>query len=103
MRGDFVAQRAPSAPLPFEGSAEGSSLSMNQEMDPHQTLNLPVSFFLIVLKMFLFIIERQRDTEHEQGRGREMERHRIGSRLQAPSCQHSALGRARTHKLEIMT
>ena len=35
--------------------------------------------------MFLFL--RQRETEHEQGRGRERGRHRIQSRLQAPSCQ----------------
>ena len=29
-----------------------------------------------------------RETEHEQGRGRERGRHRIQSRLQAPSSQH---------------
>ena len=54
-------------------------------------------------KLFLLIFlhlcfERHRDTEHKLGRGRER-RHRIWSRLQAPSCQHRAWRRARTHKL----
>ena len=33
---------------------------------------------------------RERETEHELGRGRETGRHRIQSRLQALSCQHRA-------------
>ena len=41
---------------------------------------------------------RQRETEHEQGRGRERGRHRIQSRLRAPSCQHRAPRGARTHE-----
>ena len=58
-------------------------------------------FFLSFLIFFkhLFIIERQRVTEHEHGRGRERRRHRIRSRLQALSCQHRAWYGARTHKL----
>ena len=40
--------------------------------------------------MFLFIFETERETEDEQGRGRETGRHRIQSRLQAPSGQHRA-------------
>ena len=44
--------------------------------------------------MFLLIFE----TEHEQGWGRERGRHRIRSRLQAPSCQHRARRGARTHR-----
>ena len=42
---------------------------------------------------------RQRETEHEQGRGRERGRHRTQSRLQALHCQHRARYRAWTHKL----
>ena len=45
---------------------------------------------------YLFL--RQRETEHEQGRGRERGRHRIWSRLQAPSCQHRDRHGARTHR-----
>ena len=37
-----------------------------------------------------------RETEHEQGRGRERGRHRIGNRLQAPSSLHRAGYQART-------
>ena len=39
---------------------------------------------------------RQRETEHEQGRGRERGRHRMGSRLQALSHQPRARRGART-------
>ena len=45
----------------------------------------------------LFIFERE--SESKQGRGRERGRHRIWSRLQAPSCQHRAWCGAQTHKL----
>ena len=41
---------------------------------------------------------RQRETEHERGRGRERGRHRIGSRLQALSHQPRAWRGARTHR-----
>ena len=43
--------------------------------------------------------ETETETEHEQGRGRQRGRHRIGSRLQAPSCQHRARCGAGTHRL----
>ena len=39
-----------------------------------------------------------RETEYEQGWGRERGRHRIWSRLQALSCQHRARHGARTHE-----
>nr|XP_060508580.1 zinc finger protein with KRAB and SCAN domains 8-like [Panthera onca]XP_060508581.1 zinc finger protein with KRAB and SCAN domains 8-like [Panthera onca] len=52
-------------------------------------------FFFFFLTFYLFL--RQRETEHEQGRGRERGRHRIGSRLQAPSRQPRARRGARTH------
>ena len=52
-------------------------------------------FFLFFFLMFIYFWERE--TEHEQGRGRER-RHRIGSRLQALSCQHRARRGARTHE-----
>ena len=50
--------------------------------------------FLNFLLMFIYYWE----TEREQGRGRVRGRHRIGSRLQAPSCQHGAPCGAQTHK-----
>ena len=51
----------------------------------------------------MFILERERNTECEQKKGREKERHRIQSRLQAPSCQHRAhVGREPMNR-EIMT
>ena len=45
--------------------------------------------------VYLFL--RQRETEHEWGRGRERGRHRIRSRLQAPRHQPRARRGARTH------
>ena len=48
-------------------------------------------------KCLFFLFER--DTEYKQGRGRERRRHRIQSRLQAPSCQHRARHGAGTHDL----
>ena len=47
-------------------------------------------------KKCLFSFERE--TECKWGRGRERRRHRIWSRLQAPSCQHRARRGAPTHK-----
>ena len=47
--------------------------------------------------MFIFW-ERDRETGHKWRRGRERGRHRIWSRLQAPSCQYRARCGARTHK-----
>ena len=46
--------------------------------------------------MFIYF---EREKEHELGRGRGSGRHRIGSKLQALSCQHRAWHGARTHKL----
>ena len=60
-------------------------------------------FFLIFIYLFkkiffnIYSFLRQGETEHERGRVRERGRHRIGNRLQAPSCQHRARGGARTH------
>ena len=56
-----------------------------------------IIFFNILMFIYLFL--RERETGHEWGRGRERGRHRILSRLQAPSCQHRAWGRAQTHGL----
>ena len=47
--------------------------------------------------MFILFL-RQRETEHEWGRGRERGRHRIRSRLQALSHQPRARRGARTHR-----
>ena len=52
-----------------------------------------------MINFLMFIFGRKRETECEWGRGRETERHRIWSRLQALSGQHRAQCRARTHKL----
>ena len=49
-------------------------------------------------KIYLFIFEREGETESEWRRHRERGRHRIQSRPQAPNCQHRARCRARTHK-----
>ena len=55
------------------------------------------TFRYIFLMFYLFL--GQRETEHERGRGRERGRHRIGNRLQVPSCQHRARHGAQTHEL----
>ena len=58
----------------------------------------------LLLKNFflMFIFERWRKTEHEQGRGRERGRHRIQSRLQSLSCQHRARCWFKLMNCEIM-
>ena len=60
-------------------------------------------FIVLFFSSFLFLMciyfwERAHKRECERGRGRERGRHRIGSRLQALSCQHRARCRAHTHK-----
>ena len=50
-------------------------------------------FFFLTFYLFL----RQRETQHERGRGREKGRHRIRSRLQALSHQPRAWRGAQTH------
>ena len=60
----------------------------------------PLSPTLCFFFMFIYLL---REREKEQGRGRERGRHRIGSRLQAPSRQHRAdMGLEPTDR-EIMT
>ena len=54
---------------------------------------------IIILKFFLmFIYFWDRERQSASGRGAERGRHRIPSRLQAPSCQHRAWCRAWTHE-----
>ena len=48
--------------------------------------------------MFIYFWGREKETEHKQGRGSERGRHRIQSRLQAPSHQYRARSRVRTHE-----
>ena len=64
---------------------------------PHKIVEILVNLHcafnkFITLKkhffMFLFLGEREGETEHEQGGGRERGRHRVSSRLQALSCRH---------------
>ena len=55
------------------------------------------SFFLLII-FYLFLRERDRDRTRVGEGQRERGRHRIGSRLQAPSCQHRAQCRSWTHE-----
>ena len=55
-----------------------------------------ILFFKIFINIYSFL--RVKETEGEQGRGRERGRHRTGSRLDALSCQHRARRRAWTHR-----
>ena len=59
------------------------------------TLAFYLFFIYFYFFMFIYFCKRAR----EWGRGSERGRHRIGSRLQALSCQHRARRRARTHEL----
>ena len=54
---------------------------------------------LLIFLIFIFIFERERDRQSVSGGRAERGRHRIGSRLQAPRCQHRARHGARTHEL----
>ena len=56
-----------------------------------------ILFFLTFKKIFIYFWERQ--TECEGVRGRERGRHRIWSRLQAPSYEHRARRESRIHEL----
>ena len=58
----------------------------------HPCINSLFFFFLV----FIYLLLRETKTEHEWGKGGERGRHRIWSRLQAPSCQHRAQRRAWT-------
>ena len=53
---------------------------------------------LLFLIFNVYLVLRERKTQHEQGRGRERRRHRIWSRLQALSCQHRAPWGTWTHE-----
>ena len=80
--------------------------AMSTTATPVQRLEFVGGWFgplYIVLFNFFFkcfyLFLRQRETEHEQGRGRERGRHRIQSRIQARSCQHRAWHGAQTHRV----
>ena len=75
-----------SPPLPRSHSVCDSLSKINKH------LSTLLFFFL-----FFFLFLGQRETEHERGRDRERGRHRIGSRLQAPSHQPRAWRAAGTH------
>ena len=57
---------------------------------PFYVTVIPFSFFIKKFFLCLFIFYRERETKHERGKGKEKGRNRIGSRLQALSCQHRA-------------
>ena len=82
-------------------------LSWNQELDAYLTEppRCPTSDQSLKKKKLMLILflrkrerERERERKREQGRGREEGRHRIWSRLQALSCQHSPKWGTRTHE-----
>ena len=56
----------------------------------------PFTLFLFFNFFFTFIYFWE--TEHKWGRGRDRRRHRLPSRLQAPSCQHRARCGAQTQE-----
>ena len=58
-----------------------------------------MSLFPLFLNFLMFFNLSLRQTEHEQGRGRERGRDRIWSRLQALSCQHRVWCGARTNRV----
>ena len=80
------------------GNSKGFSSPVLGIEDDEQ---LSISFFCNV---YLFLRERERErereSEHKWGRVRERGRHRMQSRLQAPSCQHRAWCGAWTHELQ---
>ena len=66
-----------------------------------QALWRPTAAFFKILKKIFFNIYsslRQRETEHQRGRGRERGRHSIRSRLQALSHQPRTRRAAQTHR-----
>ena len=67
----------------------GVGLTLKKKIN-RKTNKLKKSFFLTFIHF--------RETEHEWGRRREREGDRIGSRIQAPRCQHRALRGARTRE-----
>ena len=93
--------------MSFHFFALSSILSVIYSVQNTGLLHLWLGLFLCILlfcfilfffvMFFKFIFERQRETEHELGRGRERGRHRIWNRLQALSGQHRARRRVRTH------
>ena len=75
---------------------------MNEDWAPFWKLGAICIFFFLkknVIYLFLMFIHFwERETECKWERGRERGRHRIESRLQAPSCQHRPWHRAQTHE-----
>ena len=67
--------------------------------DYYSSKNSLFGLFYFILNFFfnIYLFLGQRETEGEQGRGRERGRHRIGNRLQALSHQPRARRGARTH------
>ena len=75
--------------------SKGPSLATLSKQLP----NVPRHSFYFLM----FIFEREVGEQSVSGGGAESERHRIGSRLQALSCQHRAQCRARNHRPGITT
>ena len=78
-------------------------MKLPRDVNLSLSLKIVMNSFFFHLFSVLFIFERQTETECEQGRERETGKHRIRSRFQALSCQHTAHCRAQTQNQEIMT
>ena len=78
------------------------SLSLSLSLSLYPSLSHFSVFFSWYVCMYVFIyflVLRDRETEHEWGRGRARGTQRIQSKLQALSCQHRAQCGAWTHEL----
>ena len=73
----------------------GASSDCSQVSVTSSTMIIFLIFFTSI-----YFWETERETEHKNRKGREIGRHRMGSRLQAMSCQHRAWCGARTHRLQ---
>ena len=71
---------------------------LNQPTEPRHPIWECVCVCFNFLTLIYFL--RDRETEHEWGRGKERGKHRIWSRLRALSCQHRAWHGAQTHQRE---
>ena len=87
--------------LKLGGLGLGSSLNFgNKSLNFSEPWSSPCFTYLLIFcfNVYSFLRERHRDREQAGEGQRERGRHRIQSRLQAPSCQHRARCRARTHE-----
>ena len=87
VQGQPVDRCGSSGPWPVDGHLLVSSHGREGES---KLSGVPLLFKKFFKCLFLRERETDRQTELKQGRDRKKRRHRIRSRLQAPSCQHRA-------------